>query len=153
MSATPVTKQQMSATPVTKQQLIDGLNEDLAREYQAIIQYVVYSQVIKGAEYQKIASELELHAAEELDHAIRIARQITYLKGTPTVTPLRANFSEDSKTMLQFDLDSENDTIANYRIRIQQAEELGEYALSEELREIIRQEQDHKIELEGALGV
>lgn len=143
----------MSSTQVTKQQLIDGLNEDLAREYKAIIQYVVYSQAIKGAAYQKIASELELHAAEELNHAIRIARQIDYLKGTPTMTPMVAEFSEDSKTMLQFDLDAENETIANYRIRIRQAEELGEFALSEELREIIRQEQDHKIELEGALGV
>ncbi len=143
----------MSGTPVTKQELIDGLNEDLAREYKAIIQYVVYSQVIKGAAYMKIASELELHAAEELNHAIRIARQIDYLKGKPTMTPQVAQFSEDAKTMLQYDLDAENETIANYRIRIRQAEELGEYALSEELREIIRQEQDHKIELEGALGL
>ncbi len=143
----------MSDTPVTKQQLIDGLNEDLAREYKAIIQYVVYSQVIKGAAYQKIASELELHAAEELNHAIRIARQIDYLKGTPTMTPKVAEFSADAKTMLQFDLDAENETITNYRIRIRQAEELGEFALSEELRGIIQEEQDHKIELEGALGI
>jgi len=142
----------MSSDKVTKQQLIDGLNEDLAREYKAIIQYVVYSQVIKGAQYQKISSELEIHAGEELNHALRIARQIDYLKGKPTMTPQTAKFSEDAKEMLQFDLDAENETIENYRIRIQQAEALGEYALSEELREIIRQEQDHKIELEDALG-
>ena len=139
--------------PVTKQDLIDGLNEDLAREYKAIIQYVVYSQVIKGPEYQKIAAELEVHAAEELNHAIRIARQIDYLKGTPTITPAKVEFEDDSKKLLEFDLAAENETIANYRIRIQQAEALQEYALSEELREIIRQEQDHKIELEGALGM
>lgn len=142
----------MSSENVTKQQLIDGLNEDLAREYKAIIQYVVYSQVIKGAQYQKISSELEIHAGEELNHALRIARQIDYLKGTPTMTPKPAQFSDDAREMLQFDLDAENETIQNYRIRIQQAEALGEYALSEELREIIRQEQDHKIELEDALG-
>ncbi len=136
-----------------RQKLIDGLNEDLAREYQALIQYIVYSQTIKGPEYQKIAGELELHAAEELAHAITIAKQIDYLKGEPTVKPKPAKFSTKTKEMLQFDLDSENETIIAYRERIQQAEALGEYALSEELRAIIRQEQDHKIELEDALGM
>ena len=141
-----------TAEKVTKQQLIDGLNEDLAREYKAIIQYVVYSQVIKGAAYQHISQELEVHAAEELNHALRVARQIDYLGGKPTMVPKEARFSDDSKEMLQFDLDAENETIENYRKRIQQAEALQEYALSEELREIVRQEQDHKIELEDALG-
>ena len=133
--------------------LVDALNGDLAREYQAIIQYIVYSQVIKGPEYQAIAKELEVHAAEELDHAIRIAKQIDYLKGEPTVTPKEPKFSDDAKEMLQFDLDSENETIQNYIERIRQAEELGHYGLSEDLRGIIRQEQEHKIELEGALGL
>lgn len=142
----------MSNGNMTKQDLIDGLNEDLAREYKAIIQYVVYSQVIKGAAYQKISGELELHAAEELNHAIRVARQIDYLGGEPTMTPKPAKFSQDAREMLQFDLDAEEETIRAYRERIQQAESLQEYALSEELREIIRQEQDHKIELEDALG-
>ena len=142
----------MSSTNVTKQQLIDGLNEDLAREYKAIIQYVVYSQTMKGPQYQTISQELEKHAAEELNHAIRVARQIDYLKGEPTMVPQEAKFSTDAKEMLQYDLDAEEETIKNYRIRIKQAEELEEYALSEELREIIRQEQDHKIELEDALG-
>lgn len=132
--------------------LVDDLNEDLSREYTAIIQYVVYSQIIKGAAYQKIAGELELHAGEELDHAIRIAKQIDYLKGKPTMIPKTPKYSDDPKTMLRNDLESENETIANYRERIRQAEALGEYALSEELREIIRQEQVHKIDLEGALG-
>lgn len=136
-----------------RQKLIDGLNEDLAREYQAIIQYVVYSQVIKGAEYQTIANELEVHAAEELAHAIMIAKQIDYLKGEPTTKPKPARYSNDAKEMLQFDLDSENETINAYRERIQQAEALGEYALGEELRAIIRQEQEHKIDLESALGM
>jgi len=142
----------MANTSITKQDLIDGLNKDLAREYKAIIQYVVYSQVIKGAAYQQIASELEVHAAEELNHAIRVARQIDYLGGQPTIVPEPAKFSTDAREMLQFDLDAEEETIKAYRERIQQAEALQEYALSEELREIIRQEQDHKIELEDALG-
>jgi bacterioferritin len=139
-------------TKMTKQQLIDALNGDLAREYKAIIQYVVYSQIIKGAEFQNIAGELELHAKEELDHAIRIAKQIDYLKGKPTVKPEEPRYSDDARAMLQFDLDAENETINQYRQRIQLAEQLQEYALSEELREIIRQEQEHKIDLETALG-
>jgi bacterioferritin len=143
----------MSDKKITKEQLVAASNDDLAREYQAIIQYVVYSQVIKGAEYQNIAKELEVHAQEELDHAIRIAKQIDYLKGEPTVTPKTPRYSNDAKEMLQFDLDAENETIKNYRERIQQAESLQEYALSEELREIIRQEQEHKIDLESALGI
>ena len=142
----------MADNKVTKKQLVDALNDDLAREYQAIIQYVVYSQVIKGAAYQNIAEELELHAKEELDHAIRIAKQIDYLKGEPTMTPKTPRYSNDVKEMLQFDLDAENETIKNYQERIQQAESLQEYGLSEELREIIRQEQEHKMDLETALG-
>ena len=138
---------------ITKEKLVEALNEDLAREYQAIIQYVVYSQVMKGAAYQKISEELEVHAKEELDHALRIAKQIDYLDGKPTITPKKARYSEDAKEMLKFDLESENETIKNYRERIQQAEALQEYALSEELREIIRQEQEHKIDLETALGI
>lgn len=143
----------MTESNAAKQELIDGLNEDLAREYKAIIQYVVYSQVIKGAQYGNIASELETHAAEELNHAIRVARQIDYLGGEPTMVPKPAKFSTDAREMLQFDLDAENETIENYRKRIQQAEALQEYAVSEELREIIREEQDHKIDLEDALGL
>ncbi len=136
-----------------KQQLIDGLNADLAREYQAIIAYVNYSQVIKGAEYMTIAKELEKHAGEELSHALQIAKQIDYLGGSPTVTPEPVKTSKKAKDMLQFDLDNELVTIAHYRRRIRQAEMLGEYALCEILREIVTQEQEHAIDLATALGI
>ncbi len=143
------------ATPGAKlgrPQLIELLNEDLAREYQAIIAYVVYSQVIKGPEYMTIAKELEAHALEELQHALTIAGQIDYLGGMPTVTPRKVRVSEDAKEMLQFDLDSENETIRNYRIRVRQCEALGEYALAEHLRAILVQEQEHQVDLATALG-
>ena len=77
------------AAAITREQLIDLLNEDLAREYQAIIAYVVYSQVLKGPQYMKIAEELETHASEELAHALTISKQIDYLGGMPTVYPGR----------------------------------------------------------------
>ncbi|HEV3256673.1 MAG TPA: ferritin-like domain-containing protein [Gemmataceae bacterium] len=138
---------------VSRQQLVELLNQDLAREYQAIIAYVVYSQVLKGAAYMSIADQLEQHAAQELQHALTISRQIDYLGGMPTVTPRPVKTSEKPEEMLRFDLESENETIRNYRERVRQAEALGEYALSEILREILINEQDHQIDLATALGV
>jgi bacterioferritin len=140
-------------TNVSREQLVELLNEDLAREYQAIIAYVVYSQVIKGAAYMDIARELEKHAGEELSHALLIAKQIDYLGGTPVVTPRPVKLSDKAEELLRFDLANEQETIANYRNRIRQAESLGEFALSETLREIILQEQEHLIDLATALGI
>src|SRR5437899_2026082 len=137
---------------ITRQQLIDRLNEDLSREYQAIIAYVVYSQVLKGAEYMNIAQELEKHAGEELQHALVIAKQIDYLGGTPTVTPNRVKTSEQAEEMLEFDLDNENETIRHYRERVAECEALGEYAMAEHIRKILVNEQEHQIDLATALG-
>src|SRR5262245_5208036 len=127
---------------ITRHELIDLLNEDLAREYQAIIAYVVYSQVLKGAKYMNIADELAKHAKSELKHAITIAQQIDYLGGMPTVVPKPVRVSEDPDTLLQADLDNENETVRNYRKRVRQAEDLGEYALAEHIREILVEEQE-----------
>src|SRR2546423_344253 len=113
---------------ITREKLIELLNEDLSREYQAIIAYVVYSQVLKGAPYMNIAAELETHAAQELQHALLISKQIDYLGGMPTVTPKPVLTSDKAEEMLRFDLDNENDTVAHYRIRVRQCEALGEYA-------------------------
>ena len=140
-----------SAT-ITRTQLIERLNEDLAREYQAVIAYVVYSQVIKGAEYMTIAKELEVHASEELAHALTIAKQIDYLGGMPTATPLPVKLSEKAEEMLRSDLQNENDTVRAYRERVKECEALGEYAMAEHIREILRQEQEHQIDLATALG-
>jgi bacterioferritin len=138
---------------ITRKQLIDRLNEDLAREYQAIIAYVNYSQVLKGAAYMNIAAELAVHAGEELAHALTIAKQIDYLGGMPTVAAKPVRTSERAEEMLRFDLDNENETIANYRVRVRQCEALGEYALAESIRQILVQEQEHQIDLATALGV
>ena len=143
----------MATEAPDRKKMIDLLNDDLSREYQAIMAYVVYSQVLKGAQYMNIASELEKHAAEELDHALKISKQIDYLGGMPTVTPLVVKTSEKAEDMLRFDLENERVTILNYRLRIRQAESLGEYALSEVLRKIIAQEQEHLTDLADALGI
>jgi bacterioferritin len=135
-----------------REQLIAALNEDLAREYQAIMAYVVYSQTLKGAAYMAIASELEKHAKQELEHALVIAKQIDYLGGTPTVTPKPVKTSGRAEEMLRFDLDNENATVRNYRERVRQCEALGEYAMAEHIREILVNEQEHQIDLATALG-
>jgi bacterioferritin len=143
----------MSDEKISRDRLAELLNEDLAREYQAIIGYVVYSQVLKGAEFMSIADQLELHAAQELKHALILSRQIDYLGKMPCVTPNAVKTSENAREMLRFDLDNENETIRNYRLRVKQAEAVGHYALAEQLRHVITQEQDHQHSLATALGI
>jgi bacterioferritin len=138
---------------VTRERMIQLLNEDLAGEYQAIIAYTVYSQVLKGAAYTDIARELEAHAGEELAHAVKIAKQVDYLGGMPCVTPKLVKTSNDPETMLRADLENEQETVTRYRERIKQAEAMGEFALSEILRGIIVQEQEHEIDLSSALNI
>jgi bacterioferritin len=145
------TKKKQGTTAVAD--LIDALNEDLAREYQAIIAYTVYSSVLTGAKWMSIAAELKVHAGEELQHALIIADQIDYLGGSPTATPKPVKLSKKPEDMIRFDLDNETETIKNYRQRVKQAEALGHYALAEQLRKIIAQEQEHQHDLATALGI
>jgi bacterioferritin len=149
MSTSPTKKPE---SVVTRDRLGELLNEDLSREYQAIIAYVVYSQVLKGAEYMNIAEQLEAHARDELKHALIISRQIDYLGKMPSVTPKPVRTSDDPKEMLRFDLENENETIRQYRDRVRQCEALGEFARAEQIRQILTNEQDHQIDLATALG-
>jgi len=137
---------------ISRDRLAELLNEDLSREYQAIISYVVYSQVLKGAEFMNIADQLALHAKQELDHALILSRQIDYLGKMPTVHPQAVRTSAEAKQMLRFDLENENTTIRNYRERVRQCEALGEFAMAEQIRQIMVDEQDHQIDLATALG-
>jgi bacterioferritin len=136
----------------SRKDLIKALNDDLSREYQAVIAYVVYSQSLKGAQYMNIAGELEKHAGEELKHALTVAKHIDYLGGKPNATAKPVKLSDKATDMLRFDLDNENETVRNYRERVRQCEALGEYAIAEDIREILRQEQEHQSDLANALG-
>lgn len=138
---------------VTREQLIQGLQEDLAREYKAIIQYIIFSQKLDSAKYMNIAEELKVHAHQELDHALAIANQLDYFGEYPTHEPEPVRVSEDNEGMLWADLQAEDETVRHYRERIRQAESCGEYALAEVLRGIVKQEQEHQIDLATALGV
>src|ERR1700691_6078279 len=143
----------VAAAAITREQLAEALNEDLSREYQAIIAYVNYSQVLKGAAYMNVADQLAIHAKEELDHALQISNHVDYLGGMPSVTAKPVKTSEKAEDMLKFDLESEKETIRNYRRRVKQADELNEFAIAEGLRGILVQEQDHLIALATALGI
>lgn len=139
--------------PITRDRMVELLNEDLAREFQAILAYVLYSQTMKGAQFTAIAAELKAHAAEELDHALLITKQIDYFNGTPITEPRKVRLSGKPEEMLRFDLENEKETIIAYRERIRQADAMGEFALGETLRKIIAQEQDHLQDLADALGI
>ena len=140
-------------TTISREKLAQLLNEDLSREYQAIVGYVVYSQALKGPEYMSIADQLETHAKQELKHALTIARQVDYLGEMPSVQMKPVKTSEVAKEMLRFDLDNEVETIRNYRERVRQCEELSDFAMAEKIREILVEEQDHLIDLATALGI
>ena len=139
-------------TTITREQLIEHLNEDLSREYQAVIGYVVYSQTLKGAQYMTIAKELEKHAGQELQHALKIAKHIDYLGGMPTATAQPVVLTEEPEEMLRADLDNENHTVREYRDRVRECKALGEYGIAEDIREILREEQEHQMDLATALG-
>jgi bacterioferritin len=143
----------VATSAMTREKLIEALNEDLSREYQAIIAYVNYSQVLKGAAYMNIAAQLAIHAKEELDHALQISNHVDYLGGMPSVAAKPVKTSENAENMLKFDLENEKETIRNYRRRVKQADELNEFAIAESLRGILVEEQDHLIALATALGI
>lgn len=146
------TSKQTKVANTARAALIAGLSEDLSREYQAVIAYVAYSAVLKGAEYMSIAAELEKHASEELGHALTIAKQLDYLGAVPPVVAKPVQMSDDPRALLRFDLENERVTILAYRERVKQCEALGEYAISEHLREILKEEQEHLVDLATALG-
>jgi bacterioferritin len=141
------------APAITKEKLIELLNEDLQREFQAVIAYVNYSQTLKGAAYMNIADELEVHAKEELAHALKLSYWIDFLGGDPAVTAKEVKTSDKNDDKLRFDLDNETETIRNYTRRVKQADALNEFALGEDLREILRDESDHLNALATALGI
>jgi bacterioferritin len=134
-------------------ELIEGLQEDLSREYQAIIAYTVYSNVLTGGQWMHIAGELKKHAHEELEHALIIADQLDYLGEMPNAKPREVKLSKKAEDMLRFDLDNETETIKAYRMRVKQAEAVGHFALAEQIRKIISQEQEHQHDLATALGI
>jgi len=137
---------------LTLEKLIDLLNIDLELEYSAGIQYINHTAVMTGAAYGDIIKELKVHANQEIQHAIILAEQINYLGGSPSVKVGKILTSDDNDQMLQQDLDAEEDAITRYKIRIEQAEQIKEFALAGQLRNILVVEQEHAMDIKQALG-
>ena len=138
---------------ITIEKLTELLNHDLELEYSAAIQYINHSAVMKGAAYGDIIKELKIHANEEIAHAMILADQIDFLGSEPTVKVGEIKTSGENETMLKQDLAGEEDAIRRYKIRIEQAEELKEFALAQQLRNILATEQEHAMDLKQALGI
>jgi len=137
---------------INKEKLIDLLNMDLALEYSAAIQYIQHAAVMTGAQFGDIIKEIKIHANEEIGHAIILADQIDFLGGVPTVDVGEIHTSDDNIKMLEQDLDGEEDAVSRYKVRIEQAEALKEFALAQQLRNILAVEQEHAMNLYQALG-
>ena len=137
---------------ITQEKLIELLNKDLELEYSAAIQYINHAAVMRGAAYGDIIKELKIHANEEVLHAMTLADQIDYLEGSPSVNVGKILTSKDNDEMLQQDLDGEEDAIRRYKVRVEQAEQLKEFALAQQLRNILAVEQEHAMDLKQALG-
>ncbi len=137
---------------ITQKKLIELLNKDLELEYSAAIQYINHAAVMTGAAYGDIIKELKIHANEEIQHAMILADQIDYLGGSPSVEVGPIHISEENVQMLQQDLEGEEDAIKRYKMRIEQAEQLKEFALAQQLRNILAIEQEHAMDLKQALG-
>ena len=136
----------------TKEKLIELLNRDLALEYSAAIQYIQHAAVMSGAQFGDIIKELKIHATEEIQHAVTLADQIDFLGGVPTIDVDKIYTSDDNVEMLKQDLNGEEDAIKRSKVRVEQAEELKEFALAQHLRNILAVEQEHAMDLKQALG-
>jgi bacterioferritin len=134
------------------EKLIDLLNMDLELEYSAAIQYINHAAVMKGAAYGDIIKELKIHANQEVQHAMTLSDQIDYLGEAPSVSVGKIQISKDNDEMLQQDLDGEEGAIERYKVRVEQAEQLKEFALAQQLRNILAMEQEHARDLRQALG-
>jgi len=137
---------------ITPEKLVELLNKDLELEYSAAIQYINHSAVMTGAAYGDVIKELKIHVTEEIGHAIILADQIDYLGGSPSVTVGPIHTSEDNDQMLEQDLAGEEDAIKRYKVRVEQAEQLKEFALAQQLRTILAIEQEHAMDIKQALG-
>jgi len=136
-----------------KEAFIEMLNEDLSTEYQSIVQYVQHIAVITGAEYLSTVDELKVHVNQEVSHATTLAEQVDFLGGVPTVDVAPVTCATEAKAALEADLALETRQLERYRERVQQANDLGLADVSEALRPLLTQTQEHVRDLQAALGV
>lgn len=129
------------------QSLIEGLNEDLAHEYAAIIQYRTYASAVTGPYRQELRQFFSTEVADEMGHAQLLADKIVSLGGRPVLQAAPVRYAEEPKQMLQHSLEDETATIERYIRRRAQAEEAGEIGLTVDLDDVIADETKHRDEL------
>jgi bacterioferritin len=142
-----------SGLNVTRERIIQLLNDNLEGEHQAMIAYILYSQVLEGAAYTDIMRDLESYAAEELGPAKVIAKQIDHLGGMPSEKPKSVRTSNEQVEMLRAAFENERETVWRYRERIHQAEAMEEFPWKETSGAITVQEKENRIHLSDALGM
>jgi len=139
-------------TDAAKQALIDGLNEDLRGEFQAVIMYRLYASLVQGPYRQELRAFFAAEIPEELAHAQILCDKLAALGAEPATTPAPVKVTRDAKEMLQTALQAEIDTLQRYLKRRQQAEAAGEYGLGVQLDDIIADETHHRDELQQMLA-
>jgi bacterioferritin len=132
--------------------LIDGLNEDLRGEFQAVIMYRLYASMVQGPYRQELRTFIANEIPEELTHAQILADKISALGGTPAATAAPVPVVTEPKAMLEAALQAEVETLARYVKRRDQAEECGEHGLAAEFDQIIADESNHRDELKQMLA-
>lgn len=131
-----------------RQELIDGLNEDLAAEYQAVIHYIVGGELMTGHGRPELRQLFASEIQDELGHAQFLAHKIVALGGTPTTKPGAVRLGGSNREQIEIALEAEKETIERYSKRVSQAEAAGETGLKIRLEDIIADETEHRDELE-----
>lgn len=135
----------------TMETLIEGLNTDLAAEFQAVITYRLFASLCHGPYRQEIRDFFEKEIPDELSHAAFLADKIVALGGTPSTDPLPVKITKDNRKMFEIALEAETETIQRYEERVRQADELGQTGLKVSLEDLIVDETGHKEEIERRL--
>jgi bacterioferritin len=133
------------------QELIDGLNEDLAAEYQAIVMYRTYASLVTGPMRQELRAFFESEIPDELSHAAFLADKVVALGGTPAIRVADIEIARDNRSMLENALQAEVETIERYTRRLQQAEGAGEIAIKVQLEDLIVDESNHRDDIRRML--
>ncbi len=141
----------MSTEQVDKATLLEGLNQDLAHEYQAIIMYNTYAAAVAGVHRNELKNFFLTEVADELEHAQFLADKITALGGEPATAAAEVDYTTVAREMIENVARAEKETIERYVVRMKQAESFGDYGLAAQLGDMIADETNHKEEAEKLL--
>jgi bacterioferritin len=134
-----------------KETIIKNLNEDLAGELSAIIQYLTYAAKATGPYRPQLSAFFLAEVADEQLHAQFLANKIVALGGEPTTTPREVTKAKSNREMLEAVLKAEKKATADYTKRAKEADEFGDKGLAVQLEDMVRDESGHAEETERIL--